>query len=59
MLDHAWRWFDSVIFVVGETNIRSRRAMEKIGGVLTARIDERVMASETTRHVIYEMRAPR
>lgn len=59
MLDHAFQYFDPVIFVVGDTNIRSRRAMEKIGGVLTTRIDERVMAGETTRHVIYEVRRPR
>ncbi len=52
MLDHAFRWFDPVIFVVGDTNIRSRKAMEKIGGVLTDRTDERVIAGETTRHVI-------
>ncbi|TXC73472.1 GNAT family N-acetyltransferase [Sphingorhabdus soli] len=58
MLDYAFRWFDPVIFVVGDTNIRSRKAMEKIGGVLTDRVDERVMAGETTRHVIYEMRRP-
>ncbi len=58
MLAHAFQWFDPVIFVVGDSNIRSRKAMEKIGGVLTTRTDERVMAGETTRHVIYEMRRP-
>jgi len=58
MLDHAFQWFDPVIFVVGDTNIRSRKAMEKIGGVLTDRTEERVMAGETTRHVIYEVRRP-
>jgi len=34
MLRHAFRFVDSVIFIVGPTNWRSRRAMEKIGGVL-------------------------
>ncbi len=34
MLEHAFRFADSVIFVIGERNLRSRRAVEKLGGVL-------------------------
>jgi N-acetyltransferase len=34
MLDHAFRWVDRVIFVIGPDNLRSRRAVEKIGAVL-------------------------
>ncbi len=34
MLEHAFGVVDSVWFVVGEKNWRSRRAMVKIGGVL-------------------------
>src|SRR2546422_6670868 len=33
MLRHAFRFVDSVIFLVGPQNLRSQRAMEKIGGV--------------------------
>lgn len=33
MLDHAFRFVSSVIFVVGATNFRSQRAVEKIGGL--------------------------
>jgi RimJ/RimL family protein N-acetyltransferase len=33
MLRHAFQFVDSVIFVVGPRNVRSQRAMEKIGGV--------------------------
>jgi RimJ/RimL family protein N-acetyltransferase len=33
MLRHAFRFVDSVVFVVGVGNFRSQRAMEKIGGV--------------------------
>jgi len=32
MLDHAFQFVDSVIFVIGSTNFRSQRAVEKIGG---------------------------
>ena len=33
MLQHAFRFVRSVIFLVGPQNLRSRRAVEKIGGV--------------------------
>ena len=33
MLRHAFRYVDSVVFLVGPDNRRSQRAMEKIGGV--------------------------
>ena len=40
MLRHAFRFVKSVIFVVGPHNLRSRRAVEKIGGVLAgSRLD--------------------
>ncbi len=31
MLDHAFKFVDRVVFVVGETNLRSQKALEKIG----------------------------
>lgn len=34
MLRHAFRFVDNVIFLVGPQNARSRRAVEKIGGIL-------------------------
>jgi RimJ/RimL family protein N-acetyltransferase len=34
MLQHAFQFVDSVIFVVGPKNMRSQRALEKIGGAL-------------------------
>jgi N-acetyltransferase len=33
MLGHAFRFVNSVIFLVGPQNVRSQRAVEKIGGV--------------------------
>ncbi len=33
MLQHAFQFVDSVIFLIGPENIRSQRAVEKIGGV--------------------------
>jgi RimJ/RimL family protein N-acetyltransferase len=34
MLAHAFEFVESVVFLVGPENMRSRRAVEKIGGVL-------------------------
>jgi RimJ/RimL family protein N-acetyltransferase len=58
MLDHAFRSVDRVIFLVGETNIRSRRAVEKIGGYLTPREDRAEMAGKPVVHVIYAIDRP-
>jgi RimJ/RimL family protein N-acetyltransferase len=33
MLRHAFRFVDSVVFLIGPQNLRSQRAVEKIGGV--------------------------
>lgn len=33
MLAHAFKYVNSVVFLVGPDNLRSQRAMEKIGGV--------------------------
>jgi N-acetyltransferase len=53
MLDHAFRFVERVVLVVGEDNLRSRKAVEKIGGKLIG-VEDRVMANgQTVRHVIY------
>ena len=53
MIGYALIQFDRVIFLVGETNLRSRRAMEKIGGLLTNREHFAENAGTMVRHVIY------
>lgn len=57
LLKHAFRFVDTVHFRVGETNLRSRRAMEKIGGKLIDRRDEIDMPDGTKAiHVIFEIK---
>ncbi|WP_186728862.1 GNAT family N-acetyltransferase [Sphingomonas panacisoli] len=53
MLDHAFRSVERVIFLVGDTNVRSRRAVEKIGGYLTPREHRAEMAGKPVVHVVY------
>ncbi|WP_346775592.1 GNAT family N-acetyltransferase [Sphingomonas sp. G-3-2-10] len=56
MLDHIHRFVETVVFTVGEDNVRSRGAMVKIGGVLRPGTEDRPMAGEMKPHVIYEIR---
>ena len=56
MIDHAFTFADIVIFWVGETNWRSQRAMEKIGGVRRPGIHVRNTPGATDPHVIFEIK---
>jgi RimJ/RimL family protein N-acetyltransferase len=53
MLQHAFRFVSSVIFLVGPQNLRSRKAVGKIGGV---HIGSRSDARGRT-HITYEITA--
>jgi RimJ/RimL family protein N-acetyltransferase len=55
MLDHAFGFVDTVVFWVGRDNVRSRRAMEKIGGVLREEIRMRDYSWGPCPHVVYEI----
>lgn len=55
MLSHALRYVARVLFQVGESNLRSRRAMEKIGGRLTDESSLVETASGLVRHLVYEI----
>lgn len=56
MLDHAFKHVDAVLFHVGEHNLRSRRAMEKIGGVLVGRLERVRPDGRPDPTVVYEIR---
>jgi N-acetyltransferase len=59
MVGHALAHFEQAVFYVGASNIRSRRAMEKIGGVLLdGRSIDFPMAGVPTAHVVYAIREP-
>ena len=55
MLKHAFRYVDTVIFWVGESNLRSRRAMEKIGGIQRSEVQSRTLGTIVYPHVVYEI----
>jgi RimJ/RimL family protein N-acetyltransferase len=58
MLDHAFRYKDCAIFRVGDTNRRSRRAMEKIGGKLRDGLIEVMVDGVGQPYVVFEIRRP-
>jgi N-acetyltransferase len=51
MLDHAFRFVDRVVFVVGAGNLRSQRALQKIGATLRKR-EERAEPDGRVRAVV-------
>ena len=58
MLDYAFRFVDSVIFLVGIDNIRSQKAMRKVGAILTERRVQRTLHGTSTEFLIFEVRKP-
>lgn len=56
MLDHIHQYVGGAVFVVGEYNLRSRRAMEKIGGVLQEGRVERGNGHMLPGHCYYVIR---
>lgn len=52
MLEHAFQFVDSVIFYVSPTNIRSQRAVRKVGGI-------REPARDQPGRLFYWIRSPR
>ncbi len=53
MLEHAFRFVGTVAFRIGESNLRSRRAMEKIGGVWNGRMTTIAVKGVAIPHCVY------
>jgi hypothetical protein len=57
MLDHAFRFVESVVFLIGPTNLRSQKAVEKIGGVLIER-RHKMIQGKPVENVVYQIKKP-
>jgi len=55
MLEHAFKFVERVVFVIGVTNFRSQKAVEKIGGVRVGR-REKFVARGIVESFVYEIR---
>ena len=53
MLAHILPQVPTIIFTVGESNLRSRRALEKIGAELTDEVQVRQAAGRDVPHLVY------
>lgn len=53
MIDHALRFVDNVLFFIGENNMRSRKAVEKLGAVLITELDGKPIHAPSDARVIY------
>lgn len=58
MLDHAFCAVHRVLFHVGERNLRSRRALEKIGAELVGRLERFKPDGSPDPTVVYEIKRP-
>jgi RimJ/RimL family protein N-acetyltransferase len=58
MLDHAFTFVDRVIFLVGVDNIRSQKAMEKIGGVRAGIVEKTEFGGAVSRSVRFIIECP-
>jgi len=57
MLDHAFKFVESVVFLIGPANVRSQRAVEKIGGALIER-RKKTIRGEVVEQVVYQIKKP-
>jgi RimJ/RimL family protein N-acetyltransferase len=53
MLDHAFRFVDRVVFVVGENNLRSQKALQKVGATLFRHSESRNADGTTRRNLVF------
>jgi RimJ/RimL family protein N-acetyltransferase len=59
MLDHAFQFVDRVLFLIGEQNLRSRRAIEKLGASLIDRKERQSRDGQQHFTTIYEIQRSR
>ena len=53
MLDHAFAFVDRVVFTVGENNVRSQKAVKKVGGVLVGTEDRPGLDGKLRSNVVF------
>lgn len=58
MLGHAFQFVDSVVFLVGLENFRSRKALEKIGAVISGRRTKTDPRGTAVEQVVYQLKKP-
>lgn len=55
MLDHAFKFVETVIYHIGGQNIRSQKAIEKLGAVKVREIKSKIPDDNIHMKLIYEL----
>lgn len=58
MLEHAFNFVESVVFLIGPTNVRSQKAIEKIGGIKTELRRTSNLQGKAVEHDVYRIEKP-
>jgi len=53
MLEHAFRFVDRVVFVVGEHNLRSQKALQKIGARFLKTVQRPARDGSMSTHIVF------
>ena len=56
MIQHAFRFVDSVIFHIGANNMRSQKAIERLGASKIDELEVKYYGEETKLNFVYEIR---
>jgi len=59
MLAHAFNFVENVVFYVGEDNIRSQKATEKIGGIRNGMVEKAYQPGRFSLNVRYLIKKPK
>ena len=55
MIDHAFQFLDNILFYIDENNLRSQRAVEKMGGKRITALDGVTLERRPNASVIYHI----
>jgi RimJ/RimL family protein N-acetyltransferase len=58
MLEHAFKFVESVVFLIGPMNFRSQKAVEKIGGVRIEPRNKTNSQGQNVENVVYRIKNP-
>ena len=58
MLEHAFKFVERVVFVVGENNLRSQKALEKIGARFLKKAEGKAPDGTVRKNVLFLMTRP-
>jgi RimJ/RimL family protein N-acetyltransferase len=56
MLSHAFKFVESVVFVIGATNFRSQKALQKIGGAMIGQRNKTDLQGRMVENVVYQIK---